>query len=113
MYTVIKVITTVCNDLRYGSIHRAGIGPIGRERPHALFGRLKAEKVGSLPPVLVVFPLLLLSFVSDITRTVKDMPCQKVKTLVQANLQSVVFTFFTGSSPLPGRKHPPPLESAC
>ena len=27
----------------------------GRERPHELFGRLKAEKVGSLPPVLVVF----------------------------------------------------------
>jgi hypothetical protein len=30
--------------------------PPGRERPHALFGRLKAEKVGSLPPVLVFFP---------------------------------------------------------
>jgi hypothetical protein len=59
MYTVINVITTVCNDLRYGSIHRAGIGPIGRERPHALFGRLKAEKVGSLPPVFVVsIPML-------------------------------------------------------
>jgi hypothetical protein len=27
----------------------------GRERPHELFGRLKAEKVGSLPPVLVFF----------------------------------------------------------
>jgi hypothetical protein len=25
----------------------------GRERPHELFGRLKAEKVGSLPPVFV------------------------------------------------------------
>ena len=25
----------------------------GRERPHELFGRLKAEKVGSLPPDLV------------------------------------------------------------
>jgi hypothetical protein len=32
----------------------------GRERPHELFGRLKAEKVGSLPPVLVVFRTLLL-----------------------------------------------------
>jgi hypothetical protein len=35
-----------------GTIYRAA----GRERPHALFGRLKAEKVGSLPPVLVFFP---------------------------------------------------------
>jgi hypothetical protein len=32
----------------------------GRERPHALFGRLKAEKVGSLPPVLVVRQPLIL-----------------------------------------------------
>jgi len=32
----------------------------GRERPQKLFGRLKAEKVGSLPPVSVVqFPALL------------------------------------------------------
>jgi hypothetical protein len=31
-------------------------GAAGRERPHALFGRLKAEKVGSLPPDLVFFP---------------------------------------------------------
>ena len=28
----------------------------GRERPQKLFGRLKAEKVGSLPPDLVFFP---------------------------------------------------------
>src|SRR6266436_1866189 len=35
-----------------GTIYRAA----GRERPHALFGRLKAEKVGSLPPDLVFFP---------------------------------------------------------
>jgi hypothetical protein len=34
----------------------------GRERPHELFGRLKAEKVGSLPPVLVVSRTLLLGF---------------------------------------------------
>jgi hypothetical protein len=31
----------------------------GRERPQKLFGRLKAEKVGSLPPVSVLyFPVL-------------------------------------------------------
>jgi hypothetical protein len=35
-----------------GTIYRAG----GRERPHELFGRLKAEKVGSLPPELNFFP---------------------------------------------------------
>ena len=35
-----------------GTIYRAA----RRERPHELFGRLKAEKVGSLPPVLVFFP---------------------------------------------------------
>jgi hypothetical protein len=35
-----------------GTIYRAA----GRERPHELFGRLKAEKVGSLPPDLVFFP---------------------------------------------------------
>jgi hypothetical protein len=34
-----------------GTMNRAG----GRERPHELFGRLKAEKVGSLPPDLVFF----------------------------------------------------------
>src|ERR1700719_1340176 len=39
-----------------GTIYRAA----GRERPHELFGRLKAEKVGSLPPVLVFFPRCLL-----------------------------------------------------
>jgi len=34
-----------------GTVTSAG----GRERPQRLFGRLKAEKVGSLPPDLVFF----------------------------------------------------------
>jgi hypothetical protein len=34
----------------------------GRERPHELFGRLKAEKVGSLPPIFVVSIPLLFGF---------------------------------------------------
>ena len=34
----------------------------GRERPHDIFGRLKAEKVGSLPPDLTFFPRLVLCF---------------------------------------------------
>lgn len=33
----------------------------GRERPHELFGRLKAEKVGSLPTNLVIFSVSLFS----------------------------------------------------
>src|SRR5258706_1556487 len=34
----------------------------GRERPYVLFGRLKAEKVGSLPPNLMFFPVSVFSF---------------------------------------------------
>ncbi len=33
----------------------------GRERPHELFGRLEAEKVGALPPNLVFFSVSLFS----------------------------------------------------
>jgi hypothetical protein len=36
----------------------------GRERPRKLFGRLWAEKVGSLPPNLVLFSVSLFSFPS-------------------------------------------------
>jgi hypothetical protein len=86
--------------------------PEGGSDPTNFFGRMKAEKVGSLPPVFVVFPLLLSRFVPDISRPAKDMPCHQVKTWVQADLQSVVFTFFTDLSPLPGRKHRLHLESA-
>src|ERR1700733_5150478 len=48
----------VCSELKVtaektsGTIQRAA----GRERLHELFGRLKAEKMGSLPSVLVFFP---------------------------------------------------------
>jgi hypothetical protein len=51
------LLMRVCSELPVtaektpGTIQRAA----GRERPHELFGRLKAEKVGSLPPDLVFF----------------------------------------------------------
>src|ERR1700677_2528662 len=52
------LVMRVCSELPVtaektpGTIQRAA----GRERLHELFGRLKAEKMGSLPPVLVFFP---------------------------------------------------------
>src|ERR1700689_5441521 len=52
------LVMRVCSELPItvektpGTIQRAA----GRERPHELFGRLKAEKVGSLPPDLTFFP---------------------------------------------------------
>ena len=49
----VLLVRTPCHrGKNTGTIHRAA----GRERPHELFGRLKAEKVGSLPPDLVFFP---------------------------------------------------------
>jgi hypothetical protein len=67
----------------------------GRERPRRLFGRPKAQKVGSLPlpPDFVVCPPLLFGFVSGITLVCGE---HRVKTLVQAGLRSVEITFFTG-----------------
>jgi hypothetical protein len=76
-------------------MHRAGIGPIGRERPHALFGRLKAEKVGSLPPVLVVFRPLLLKFLRSMFLPVRTFGGERVKTWVKTRLKSEILTFFT------------------
>ena len=45
-------------EKKAGTDYRAG----GRERPHELFGRLKAEKVGSLPPDLTFFSTVTFSF---------------------------------------------------
>src|SRR5580693_7933268 len=92
-----------------GTIYRAA----GRERPHALFGRLQAEKVGSLPPVFVVVPPLLLGFASAIALCFMGMRGHKVKTLVQDDLQGVIFTFFTGFPPLPHRKDQSDAEAGC
>jgi hypothetical protein len=104
MYTVINVITTVCNNMRYESIHRvAGIGSIGRERPHELFGRLKAEKVGSLPPVFVVFRPPLLIFLLCMFLCLRTFGGERVKTLVQTRLKCEILTFFTKKPRLPLR----------
>src|SRR6266404_5600129 len=68
----------------------------GRERPHELFGRLKAEKVGSLPPNLVFFSVSLFSF------SCRVFPCfpetyahPKLKKMVKTKLKDVIPTFFT------------------
>jgi|HubBroStandDraft_6_1064221.scaffolds.fasta_scaffold02231_10 hypothetical protein len=61
-----------------------------------LFGRLKAEKVGSLPPVSVVCQPLLLKFLFPMLRFLRSLGGERVKTLVQARLQSEFLTFFTG-----------------
>jgi hypothetical protein len=61
--------------------------------------------VGSLPPDLVVFPELLLSIVLGISACFQDMLGHAVKTLVQTDLQSVIFTFFTGLPRFPRQKY--------
>jgi hypothetical protein len=48
----VSIELPVTAEKNTGTIQRAA----GRERPHELFGRLKAEKVGSLPPDLTFFP---------------------------------------------------------
>ena len=58
-----------------------------------------------LPPVFVVFPALLLGFASGISLSCRKMHCHKVKTSVQAGLQSVRSTFFTVFLRIPARKH--------
>jgi hypothetical protein len=67
----------------------------GRERPHELFGRLKAEKVGSLPPVLVVRTLVVSQLAICICSFFSGVDLQMVKTLVQAVFKGVKSTFFT------------------
>jgi hypothetical protein len=74
----------------FGAAHQTG----GSD-PTKLFGRLKAEKVGSLPPVLVVFRPLLLKFLPCMFLSLRTFGGERVKTLVQTRLQSENLTFFT------------------
>jgi hypothetical protein len=67
----------------------------GGSDPTKLFGRLKAEKVGSLPHVLVVFPPLLLKLPLRMFFSLRALDGDRVKTLVQTRLQSEILTFFT------------------
>src|SRR5208337_3593276 len=55
-------ITTCILRLLHAAKTRSPFFGDGRERSHELFGRLKAEKVGSLPPNLVLFSVSLFSF---------------------------------------------------
>jgi len=86
-------------------------GQTGGSDPTKLFGRLKAEKVGSLPPVLVVFRPLLLKFLLGMFLFLRTFGGERVKTLVQTKLQREFFTIFTGDARLIRR---PPCERwAC
>ena len=57
-------ITTCILRLLHAAKTRSPFFGDGRERSHELFGRLKAAKVGSLPPNLVFFSASLFSFSS-------------------------------------------------
>jgi hypothetical protein len=70
----------------------------GGSDPTKLFGRLKAEKVGSLPPVLVVRPLLLWELLTCIHLVLNGLQPDGVKTVVQEKLKRGFLTFFTGDS---------------
>jgi hypothetical protein len=67
-----------------------------RERPHELFGRLKAEKVGSLPPDLAFCPQHLFSSpcFPFLCRTRTSLR-HRVKKVARKKVQSVISTFFT------------------
>src|SRR6266571_7036063 len=68
----------------------------GRERPHELFGRLKAEKVGSLPPNLVIFSVSLFSSSCLLfPRFPETYAEHKEKKMVKTKLKYVIPTFFT------------------
>jgi hypothetical protein len=60
----------------------------GRERPHELFGRLKTEKLGSLPPNLVVFSVSLFSLSCRLyPRFPETYAHHKVKKMVKTKLK--------------------------
>ena len=67
----------------------------GRERPQELFGRLKAEKVGSLPPILKYFPPGLFKVALLISPAFIVIGVSEVKYPEQTRLQKVILTFFT------------------
>jgi len=66
-----------------GTVTSAG----GRERPQRLFGRLKAEKVGSLPPDLVFF-------------STAPLPSHRLKKVQKKKLKGVVSAFFRCLPPI-------------
>jgi hypothetical protein len=71
----------------------------GRERPQKLFGRLKAEKVGSLPPVFVVLAPLLFEIDLWNVQCIRCLRRSEVKTMARPKVQCVKVTFFTAPPP--------------
>jgi len=83
----------------------------GRERPHELFGRLKAEKVGSLPPNLVFFPVSVFSFSCRLfPRFPETYAHPKLKKMEKTKLKEVIPTFFICSPRFTPRE---PNETTC
>jgi hypothetical protein len=73
----------------------------GRERPPKLFGRLKAEKVGSLPlpPVLgLQFPALSSVAICHPHLLSSIWPMRRVKDLEKKTVKDEFLTFFTARS---------------
>ena len=66
---------------------------------HELFGRLKAEKVGSLPPVFVVSIPLLLGFRSRYRVLFQRRVGPQGDDLVQDEVRCENVTFFTARNP--------------
>ena len=80
-----------------GTVTSAG----GRERPQRLFGRLKAEKVGSLPPDLVFFPRrLFLPRVSVSPTPKRNCLRHRLKKVQKKKLKGVVSAFFRCLPPI-------------
>jgi hypothetical protein len=70
----------------------------GGSDPQKLFGRLKAEKVGSLPPDLGHFRRCIFPSAEVFPCFLRTMPRHKGKAKRKARVQDVVLTFFTANS---------------
>jgi len=85
--------------------------PQGGSDPETLFGRLKAEKVGSLPPVSVLFWLLLFGPAFRYLVEAQTMRGHKRKAWVQRRLQGDSDLVFTGFPLVPAGKRRRSSES--
>jgi hypothetical protein len=66
----------------------------GRERSHGIFGRLEAEKVGSLPPNLTFFLRLFLRFACFYLFSVQYFAAVAAEDVGSRKRKSELFTFF-------------------
>lgn len=67
----------------------------GRERPHDFFGRLEAQKAGSLPPILDLFPPVLFEPEFAMRFSSEQIERARVKIVVLTMMQKEIITFFT------------------